>query len=201
MGFVYILKSGDEDCFKIGKARDIEARVRDLATGNPRPWVVFDSIETPDEGDCEKFFHRTLQSRRVQDSGGREIFALTAAEATDAARQARDFLLEDLPLHKEAQALAKEDSDGRILEPGDRERELQRQLLQARVEKYQTELRCARLENSLKLVIGTAAGLDGIASWKTQTVPRFDETSFKRAEPKLHQAFIRETRQRPFRLK
>ena len=53
MACVYILRSGNENLFKIGKSGDVEDRVRGLTTGNPR-LVVFDKIETEDEEDHDE---------------------------------------------------------------------------------------------------------------------------------------------------
>ena len=46
MAFVYVLRSGDEPLFKIGRTRGgLEARIRQLATGNPHRLTLFDHIE------------------------------------------------------------------------------------------------------------------------------------------------------------
>jgi len=112
MAFVYILRSGDEDLFKIGRTSgDVEARRKHLSTGNPHPLTVFDAIETDDVAACESFLHGRLQSKRCA-GDAREFFALAAADLQDAIREARDYLTDDLPRQKEAERLAKQDSDG-----------------------------------------------------------------------------------------
>ncbi len=88
-----------------------------------------------------------------------------------------------------------------ILQPGDDEWEMHRRLLQVREAEHGLVIERTRFENELKLVIGTAAGLDGIATWKSHSVKKFDEASFKRTEPDLYEAFVREARTRKFLLR
>jgi Meiotically up-regulated gene 113 len=201
MAFVYILRSGDGDLFKIGRTRgDVESRRKHLSTGNPQTLTVFDSIETDDVGACEAYLHASLQSKRCA-GDAREFFTVSTAELEAAIRAVRQYLAEDLPRQKQAERLAKQECDGQILRPGDEEWETYRRLLQVRETEHGVGLERMRLENELKLVIGTAASLDGIATWKAHLVRKFDEASFKRAEPAMHKAFVRESRVRQFRLR
>ena len=57
-----------------------------------------------------------------------------------------------------------------------------------------------RLEWTLKLRIGTADGLDGIATWRTITSRRFDADAFGRDHPDLRDAYLRDSRTRRFDL-
>jgi excinuclease UvrABC nuclease subunit len=45
MGYVYIYRSGEGNVFKIGKASDLDKRVRTLVTGNLEPLTQFDLIK------------------------------------------------------------------------------------------------------------------------------------------------------------
>jgi hypothetical protein len=203
MSFVYILQSGEENLYKIGIANDVDERLRDLKTGNPRRFFVFGLIDTVDRESAnavESFLHKMFQSKRVP-GGGREFFALTRMEAEDAERAGRAFLSEALPRRKEVEALSKEESDDRLLRPRDQDWEVVRSLLHWRENKYKAEIECERNENRLKLTIGASAGIDGLATWKSHLVARFDQGAFKLAEPDLYQAFVREARQRDLRLR
>src|SRR5712691_1199534 len=65
MAYVYILRSGDENLFKIGRTDgDVEARIRQLATGNPYRLTKFDVIDTEHDSLCETYLHRMLRSKR-----------------------------------------------------------------------------------------------------------------------------------------
>jgi hypothetical protein len=53
----------------------------------------------------------------------------------------------------------------------------------------------------LKLRIGTAYGLDGIATWRTITAKHFDAEAFGRDQPEQHNAYLRESHSRRFDLR
>ncbi len=201
MAFVYVLRSGDEELFKIGRTRrDLHARIAQLSTGNPHRLTLFDHIETGHEIVCETYLHRRLRSKRSGEGEAREFFALTPPEMKDAVRDAREFLEEFVPKQREADRLAKEESDGQVVIPGQQEWHLFRRLLEIREGEDSLSLDRALLENQLKLVIGEADGLERIATWRTQEVKKFDAAAFKLAEPKLFDAFVRASRVRRFRL-
>jgi hypothetical protein len=200
MAFVYILRVGDEDVFKIGEAGNVGSRIKGLSTGNHHPLTEFDSIETDDASACESYLHGVLRSRRIRNGGGKEFFALTASEVEEAVRDARAYVAEHLPVKREVERLSKQESDDTVLQPGDEEWSVYGELLEVREDIYRLKVRRERLENDLKMVIGTAAGLDGLVTWKTHTLSRFDESSFKLAQPELHQVFLLESQRRTFRL-
>ena len=62
------------------------------------------------------------------------------------------------------------------------------------------ESRHIYLEAELKVTIGIAAELRGIATWKTGARSTFDQTAFKEAEPKLYEQYKKQSRTRTFRL-
>jgi hypothetical protein len=81
MAYVYILRSGGENLFKIGRTDgDVEARIRQLATGNPYRLTKFDVIDTEHDSLCETYLHRMLRSKRSLASGAREFFEITPEE-------------------------------------------------------------------------------------------------------------------------
>ena len=201
MGFVYVLRNGHEDLFKIGRTRgELQARIRQLATGNPHQLTLFDHIETEYEVDCETFLHRSLRSKRAGEGEAREFFALSPSEVRDAIREARGYLAESVPKRRETERLARETSDGVLLKPGDQEWEWYWRLVNVREDEDSLRLDRVLLENQLKLVIGRADGLDRLATWKSETVKRIDEAAFKLAEPQLFEKFLRTSVRRAFRL-
>lgn len=202
MGYVYILQSGSENLFKVGKTSgELAARIKQLATGNPHPLTLFDSIETDDYAACETFLHGRLQSKRCTNGSAREFFELPPDELHAAIQDARDYLADDLPREKEAEKLTHEQDDGRIVQPSSADWDVYMNLLRAREEEQLALTRKTRFETRLKLVLGAASGLDGMATWKTQTAMRFDLDSFKTAEPELHERYLRESKSRPFFLR
>ena len=151
MAYVYVFQSGDEDLFKIGKTkRDVADRGRQLATGNPRRLVLFDSIETEDASRCETYLHGKLSSRRVAGQA-REFFQLTPFEMADAIKDAREYIAEDLPKQRIAEELALSDVEGGILLPDELHRHHHRELLRHREARYCIEVEITRHETALKL--------------------------------------------------
>jgi T5orf172 domain-containing protein len=205
MAVVYFLRHGDEDLFKLGKARTLEGRLRNHHTSNPR-LTVFAVIETENMAEasaCEAYLKGSLQSRRYRyaESTAEEVFALTPADVEKAMQDAQQFLEQDVPRQKEVDRLATAPSDGRLLIPGNGDWDTYWRLLEVREAEYTARLGRVRLENTLKLKIGTSDGLEGIASWKTQPRHDFDEQRFKLEHLQMWRAFQRECTVRTLRLR
>jgi hypothetical protein len=108
MPAVYVLRSGKDDLFKIGRAKDVEARRKHLSTGNPQPLTIFDVIETEYARDCETYLHRCLRSKRSRRSDAQEFYEVDPAYlGREILRGARDFVA-FLPTRGVAERLAKE---------------------------------------------------------------------------------------------
>src|SRR5262245_1367117 len=201
MAYVYILRSGDENLFKIGRTDgDVDARIRQLATGNPYRLTKFDIIETEHDSLCETYLHRMLRSKRSLASEAREFFQITPDELTSIICDAREFLAEFIANQMEADRFAEEETDGLLLRPGDPEWSIYSRLLVAREEEDTSRYQRQLLENKLKIAIGKADGLDGIATWKTQAVERLDQSALKAAEPDIFKRYVKTARTRIFRL-
>ena len=197
MGYVYAFRHGDGDQFKIGQTAKVEKRLKQLQTGSPKPLTVFDVIETADAKDAEAFLHQRLAHQRLIG----ENFALTPEEMQDAMGQARRFL-EELPQRREVQERLKQldsvESNDEMLPPTVELVEQRRRLLQIRVEKAQrmadiTDLTLEeeRLEAAIKLAIGAAKGIDGVAIWQTRDGRRrFDPEWVKSDDPELYASYL-----------
>ena len=202
MGYVYVLRSGSENLFKIGRTDgDVDARIRQLATGNPHRLTTFDVIETEHDSLCETYLHRILRSRKSLASDAREFFAITPEELTPVICDAREFLAEFVAKQEEADRLSEEATDGVLLKPGDPEWSIYSSLLAATREeedtyRYQRQL----LENKLKIAIGRSDGLDGIATWRAQGVERLDQAALKSAQPDIFKMYSKTSRMRVLRL-
>jgi hypothetical protein len=199
---VYILQSGEsgeEILVKIGRAADIEARRRSLSTGNPHPLRLYDVIETQHASTCEAFLQNRLQSRRSRRSDAQEFYEVEPSILDLEIHNARDFV-DFLPTRERVKGLAKEWSDGRVVLPRRAELDAHRRLLEIREEKAALEFEEEQLEAILQTRIGTASSLDGIATWKTGLVARFDCGSFRLAHPAVYGEFLRKVPRRVFRL-
>jgi hypothetical protein len=200
VGYVYIYGSGDQNVFKIGKATDLERRLKTHATGNPEPLKRFDVIETSHPSQVETYMHHRLRSKRSTRGDGTEWFEVDPDELTAVVADARQYDEEVLPALAKAEELAAVQCDDRILQPTETVRETYRALVNVR-QAYETlEYEKAYLEATLKLAIGTASGMERVADWKTMASHSFDSITFKAAHPELYDAFARETRSRRFTL-
>lgn len=170
VGYMYVFRHGDNDQFKIGLTANVEKRLKQLQTGSPKSLMVFDVIESVNAKDGEAFLHRHLAHKRLIG----ENFALTPEEMREAMRNARKFL-EELPQRREVQErldeLGSVESSDEMLPPTADLVEQRRQLLQIRAEKAQRIAEIAdlaleeeHLEAAIKLAIGAAKGIDGVAT-------------------------------------
>jgi hypothetical protein len=197
VGYVYFFRHGDDDQFKIGQTANVERRLKQLQTGSPKPLTVFDVIETADAKDVEAFLHRRLAHKCLIG----ENFALTPAEIRAAMGQARRFL-DELPQRREVQErlepFSSIESSDEMLPPTAELMEHRRRLLQIRAEKARRMADIAdltleeeRLEAAIKLAIGAAKGIDGVATWETRDGRRrFDPEWLKADDPELYAAYV-----------
>jgi hypothetical protein len=58
-----------------------------------------------------------------------------------------------------------------------------------------------RTRAGFKITIGTATGLEGIASWRTQWFARLDQDSFRTMQPDIYRLFLVEEPRGHFRLR
>lgn len=157
-------------------------------------------LETDNASQVETYLHHRLRSEKLAESEGNEWFRLDPDELRDVLRDARRYADEVLPMIENADLLAEAECDDRVLEPTRADWDLYRDLVGVR-EKYETlEHDMRRLEAQLKLVIGTASGMQRVASWKMVASHRFDSSSFAQAHPGLYRSFLLETRSRRFTL-
>jgi hypothetical protein len=200
MGYVYILRSGETDCFKIGRTEsDVEARIKQLSTGNPL-LALFDVIETEHASKAEKFIHNRLQASRYRGRAAKEFFVITPDLMGDEIQLARDYAENDLPRLAEVAKLAAGDCEDAWIAPTERATRIVDELLVVRAQLAVLANSKERLEADLKLLIGTAVGVEGLASWNVVEGHRLDAVALARDEPILYARYYVPTRQRSFRL-
>jgi Meiotically up-regulated gene 113 len=208
VGYVYAFRHGRNDEFKFGRTTNLERRRKTLQTGCPKPLTVFDFIET-DEGPAgEKFLLRRLASKQLIG----EIFAVTANEASDAMQACQQFLENELPRLKEEKDRIAELSmvesgpemlpaSQDVLEKYKRLIELRADQKAKRIEIGAIEAEVERLEMAIKLAIGTAAGIDGVATWETGASRRsFNAEALKAANPEEYELYLTKFDQTRFKL-
>ena len=110
------------------------------------------------------------------------------------------YLRDSLPVILDAKTIAAQDSDGSVKTPGNEEQSIYQELLELEEQSAKLDMRRDYLESRLKVAIGTAEVLDGIAVWKTQTSTRLDGSALKQQEPATYCRYLKDLKSRPFRL-
>jgi Meiotically up-regulated gene 113 len=208
MGYVYAFRHGHEDEFKFGQTINLDQRRKALQTGCPKPLALFDWIETDDYKNGEKFILRRLAHKRLIG----EFRAVTADEAREAMDACRAYLENELPRWREedheVDELSTIESDPEMLPSNEDVLEKHRQLLRLRAEKNfkkieidRLEAEEARLETAIKLAIGRAKGIEGVATWETGDSRRaFNSEALKAMNPELYEMYLTKFDQTRFRM-
>ena len=199
MATVYVYRLGDTGIYKIGKTRDLAKRQGAYETISTETLILYAQIETTNEARIETFMKHRLQSRRWLGGRGRELYEVDQDELDQVITAAHEWNSNVLPAISEAEKLSKHTCDGRVLTPGNLERELHRELMRLR----QVELTAAqerqRIETELKILMQTASRLEGIATWKNKRTTTLDSARLRRERRELYDAYkTKVTISRPF---
>jgi len=186
VAYIYVLRSGEPGVFKVGKADSPEDRLAGLQTGNPGLCLHL-SAETEYAHQAETYLKRIFRSKNV----AREFYQLSDAELAEAWQRMLAYIAEDVPAQEEASRLAAAQSDGSTLPPSEEQKHWYTRLREARVRQDLAGFDRTRLENRLKSSMGTASVLDGIATWKSREVSRFDEAEFVEQYPDVYERYCR----------
>ncbi|MGH9616104.1 MAG: GIY-YIG nuclease family protein [Acidobacteriaceae bacterium] len=179
MKCVYFAQDEQIDRFMIGKTDDSSKRIKSHRTSNPSLKYIA-MYETENPFPCETFLKKYFASRRIP--GTKEFFSLPEQDSSifDAAISAvKQFEKECLPKIKHAEEFKKVASDGTLVKPSSRARELYGQIRVVSDAIDRLNLQYEELESELKLTIGGADGIDGIATWKSEARTGFDFKVFE----------------------
>ncbi|MGD1901707.1 MAG: GIY-YIG nuclease family protein [Geitlerinemataceae cyanobacterium] len=203
MAFVYIFQSGDGNFFKIGMTRkDPEKRRKELSTGNPHPISVFDLIETDEANAVENYLHKKFDLYRIRGGDATEYFEIEPDRLKSGLEEARAFLDEYINLKRDSEELAaSEETTGEEIDPDPEAEQLYGQILEVRRNIAKLELEQEMLERRLKLKIGKMDGIQGVATWKTQSRENLNRKALKEAYPDVYKEFAYSKTSRAFRLK
>jgi hypothetical protein len=208
MGYVYAFRHGHEDEFKFGQTTNLTQRLKSLQTGCPKQLTQFGCIETDDYRDGEKFILRRLAHKRLTG----EFFAVTADEAREAMEACRAYLENELPRWREedykVDELSTIESGPEMLPSSEDILGKYQQLIRLRAEKNLIKIEIdriaveeARLEKAIKLAIGHAKGIEGVATWETGDSRRaFNSEALKAMNPELYEMYLTRFDQTRFRM-
>jgi hypothetical protein len=204
MGWVYVLRNGTEDLFRIGKTTGpLDRAIEKLSHENSFPFTEFARIETEDQIACEAFLQR-LRSKRVVKDAETEFFEVGPSELRQALSEAEEFVAEFVKAKKEAEELSaiEEDSSRQAVKPSSCDLAFYHKLLRVREAQDRLKIRRQFYESKLKISIGHASSLQGLATWNGHWYQHLDLQSFRDADKglyaRLFQMFGSETYKRTF---
>ena len=207
LSYAYAFRRGNEDEFKFGRTVNLDQRRKSLQTGSSKPLSLFEFIETEDDKDGERFILRHLAHKRLVG----EFCGVSVDEARKAMQLCRVYLERQLPIWRAEEGKIAElngiESGPEMLPSTEDLSEKHQQLLQLRAKKRLMEIELdrmrdqeARLETAIKLAIGRAKGIDGVATWETGDSRRkFDSDILKSADPELYEMYLTKFDQTRFR--
>jgi hypothetical protein len=201
MACVYIFRHGKENKFKIGRTKkSAKIRLKELQTGNP-DLTVFDVIETEYDTEVEKYIHRRLATKKIiNGSSSDEFYAVPVAELQRLIAEAYDYNREYLPMIEQANDFGAEEPDGSIREPGNAALAMHQELREIEEEMARLGARFQYLVAGIKINMGTASELRGIATWQTVASNRFNSAAFKAEHPAIYEKYLSTSISRVFRL-
>ncbi|MGV9408353.1 GIY-YIG nuclease family protein [Nocardia sp. NPDC003693] len=172
MGYVYAFRLGKLEQYKIGQTTATpEKRRSPLQTSCSERLTLFDAIETDEYKALEKHIKDRWGQRRSTE-GGTEIYHLSEPEATQLFSEARAWLTDELPKLRRAAELESLEPEPEVLTSDEQTLALRGQWFKlrdeesrARQEYEQAAAERVRVETELKLAIGTASGIEGVATW------------------------------------
>ncbi|WP_067665957.1 GIY-YIG nuclease family protein [Nocardia miyunensis] len=179
VGYIYAFRLGALEKFKIGQTTMTpEKRRSSLQTSCDQPLKLFDAIET-DEHKALELHIKDVWGHRRSTEGGTEIYHLTETEAAQLFSDCRTWVTEDLPKQRRTEELEAIEPDPTELPSDEQTRELRSQWIKLHDEEIRAKQEFdravaarARVETELKLTIGTAAGIEGVATWETDVKSR-----------------------------
>jgi hypothetical protein len=201
MACVYIFRHGKESKFKIGRTKkSAEIRLKELQTGNP-DLTVYDVIETEYDTAIEKYIHRRLATKKIiNSSSSDEFYSVSVAELQPIIAEAYEYNCECLPMIEQAKGFGAKEPDGSIKEPGNATLAMHQELREIEEQMARLAFRSEYLVAGIKMAMGTASELRGIATWQTVTSKRFNSAAFKAEHPDIYQQYLSTSISRVFRL-
>jgi hypothetical protein len=192
---VYVLNDPHTQLVKIGRATDLDERLANLRTGNPR-LALIEWFETPEASLVETYVHNKLAENRREG----EFFDVPADMALQEVRGIL-ALLSDRP-HRDAIKTIRTIEDlEEDREPNAKELILLEQIvaLRARIKTLQTEDEI--LTERLMVMVGKSKGLLGWASFNGSSTNRFESSRFQVEHPDLARDYMKTSYSRTLRIR
>ena len=192
---VYVLNDPHTQLIKIGRATDLDDRLANLRTANPR-LAVIEWFETPEASLVETYVHNKLAEHRQEG----EFFDIPAELALQEVRGIL-ALLADRPQKEAIESIKTIEELEDEREPDANELSLLEQIvsLRARIKTLQTE--DDLLTERLMVMVGKSKGLLGWASFNGTTTNRFDASRFQSENPDVAKDYMKTSYSRTLRIR
>lgn len=205
-GYVYLLRHGNTQWYKIGRTVQSTAkRQRGLTTGNPEGLTEIQSwfCETR-HGDFESHLHALFTPYHLTGRAATEFFDFTNVFSEEElvkriSDEHEKFVVDLIQLDNVSQSSSEFKSGTEQIELFLQER----RQLQAAIK--MAEIRMKTIDNLLKQYIGTAAGLQDVSgrpavAWTSQHKTTIDIAGLRLAHPAIADAFCKKVQVRVFRM-
>jgi hypothetical protein len=202
MGCVYVLEIGAAgDLYKIGKAKDYAARLKAHRTMSTERLTLYAEIETEQYTDVETYLKHLLQGHRWLEGEGRELYKAERHVIDEAIDAARRWATVVLPRMEQANALTEQESDGTTMTPDAAVMELYRERLRLKQFEWAAKHEGERIDAELKVMMGTADELTGVAVYRSGLTSDFDERSFRADDPERYDRYVITRPTRAFKIR
>ena len=202
MAFVYILRSGDTNFYKIGRTRrDVELRRKELSTGTPSALSLVTAINTKHDALAEKLLHDKLINYHVNNVDAKEFYHIEDVDKLlDAVKDVKAYLTEFVTLKEEELIYKDVIATGGMLDKDESSNDLHKRLIKIKQDIRMLEASKEIIELRLKQKIKHNKGIKGVATWNTVSRVTFEYTRFRQTHPDLWTEFSVETLTRPFKV-
>lgn len=185
---VYLLHDPATNFLKIGRATNLDDRLANLRTANPR-LVLLEWIETKFESSVESYVHNRLSVYRREG----EFFEVTPEQAKQEIEDALTLLAQK-PDETELQQINALVTTEPARDAINSELELINEILKIRAELQKLNLKEGVLIDRLKISIGARSGLDNWATFNPVERQTIDVQALRREYPEIAERFsIRST--------
>lgn len=195
MGWVYAAQNGDEHKFKIGTCRGDRAALdrnwKTLARGNPNLRDYCELIECADPDKWETYLHNVLQRKNLALDSAKEWFAITLDALSAAFAEVRPLSQRYSAIAKDVEKFKRAKPDGTLKRPGNEQVDIYERLKAAREKLAFYQLENDLLELELKNAIGTALGIEGIATWDVRESVGFDLNRLKIERRDIYEEYVK----------
>jgi len=184
---LYILLDPASMFIKIGRTNDLETRLANLRTGNPRLQLVH-WYETPHDVLVESYVHAKLVAYRENGEFFNVSTEVAALEVAD--------ILAMLDTRPEQSSIDQVRQLNLLIaprEPNQEEIKLMRKIIDLKSKIKTLKVQEEILSDQLVVLIGETTGLNGWASFNVVNTLRFDSIKYQKDYPELVQPYLKST--------